>query len=205
MPTRKGHADLAATRWEGHRLVTNREFQLLRELVQERTGIALGPHKREMLKARLSRRLSALDLADFTAYYCFLRENDPNGEEHARFINAVTTKVTGFFREEHHFRYVKEEWVPKLRERAIHGGPRRIRIWSAGCSSGEEPYTIALTLRDSLAAALSSWDVRILASDIDTDALARAGAGTYSLDRAAPIPGAQLSRHFLRGTGANAG
>jgi chemotaxis protein methyltransferase CheR len=158
-----------------------------------------------MLKARLSRRLHVLGLSTFAAYYRFLHENDPSAEEHSHFINAVTTKVTGFFREEHHFRYLREQWVPALRERAVHGGGRRIRIWSAGCSTGEEPYTIALTLRESLAAALSCWDVRILASDIDTDALARAGAGTYDRERAAPIPEALLARHFLRGTGANAG
>jgi chemotaxis protein methyltransferase CheR len=158
-----------------------------------------------MLKARLGRRLNVLGLPTFGAYYRFLCENDPAGEERTRFVNAITTKVTGFFREQHHFQYLHEQWVPSLRERAWHEGGRRIRIWSAGCSTGEESYTLAMTLRESLAASLSSWDVRILASDIDTEALSWASAGTYTLERTAPIPQTLLARHFLRGTGTNAG
>jgi len=205
MPLRKQRSDHLPPGRGASPHITSQEFLLFRDLVYAHTGIALGPHKREMLKARLSRRLTALDLPNFGAYYRYLREEDPNGEERARFVNAMTTKVTGFFREEHHFKYLTERWVPVRREQALQGGSRRIRIWSAGCSTGEEPYTIALTLRDCLAAGLASWDVRILASDIDTDALARASRGTYPVERAAPIPERLLARHLLRGTGANAG
>jgi chemotaxis protein methyltransferase CheR len=184
-------------------VLTDSEFELLRRLVLAQTGIALGPHKREMLKARLGRRLRALGLARFLDYYRLLSEGDPGGEELTRFVNAVTTNVTDFFREPHHFRFLAEQWLPRLRQRAGRDGERRLRVWSAGCSTGEEPYTIAFTLREALGAAAGCWNVRVLASDIDTDALARAAAGVYPAARAATVPPALRRRFLLKGTGAN--
>lgn len=189
---------------EGYALA-DREFHLLRRLVQEHTGIALGPHKREMLRARLSRRLRALRLPGFPEYCRLLQGPESAAAELPQFVNAVTTNVTGFFREAHHFRHMTEVWLPEVRDRAANDGQRRLRIWSAGCSTGEEPYSIALTLLDHLGAALPRWDVRILASDIDTDALARAAAGVYPAERAAGVPPSLLPRGFLRGTGDWAG
>jgi chemotaxis protein methyltransferase CheR len=182
----------------------DREFDLFRQLVYEHTGIALGPHKRPLLQARLARRLRALGLATFGEYHRHLTELDPSCQELGQFINAITTNKTDFFREPHHFQYLAEQWVPAMKARAARTGDRTMRIWSAGCSSGEEPYTIAMTVRDALGSA-AGWDVRILASDVDTDVLARAQRGVYPIDHAAPIPEAVLGRHFLRGRGANAG
>jgi chemotaxis protein methyltransferase CheR len=182
----------------------DREFEVFRELVHAHTGISLSAHKRPLLQARLGRRLRALGLSTFTEYHRFLTEGDPSGEELGRFINAITTNKTDFFREAHHFRYLADEWVPAAKARAGRTGDRAIRIWSAGCSTGEEPYTIAMTLRDALGTA-AGWDVKILASDLDTEVLARAEAGVYSLDQVAAIPPPVLARHFLRGRGEDAG
>jgi chemotaxis protein methyltransferase CheR len=184
--------------------ISDAEFESLRKLVYRATGIALGPQKRQLLQARLGRRLRALGLKSFTEYLQVLAERDPGGEELTRFVNAITTNKTDFFREAHHFHYLAETQVAALRARAARGGDRTVRIWSAACSSGEEPYTIAMTLRDTLGPG-AGWDVRILASDIDTDVLDRASAGVYSLDQVAPVPEALRKRYFLRGTGTNDG
>jgi chemotaxis protein methyltransferase CheR len=180
--------------------LSDREFQSFRTLVATHSGIALGPHKRALLQARLGRRLRTLGLTTFADYHRLLIEHDPQGEELVRFINAVTTNKTHFYREPHHFAYLAERWAPAMVGRASRGGERAVRIWSAGCSTGEEPYTIAMTVADALPHA-DGWSVRILASDIDTDVLERAAAGVYSIDAAGAIPPAVLKRHFLRGTG----
>ena len=189
--------------WPGEFQITDSEFRKFRELVLRHTGISLAPHKREMLKARLGRRLRALGIASFSDYYQYLSQSDATGEELGRMINAVTTNVTEFFREDHHFKFMTQTWIPACQREL--GRPRVLRIWSAGCSTGEEPYTIAIVLREALGPLLSSWDIRILASDIDTDALGRAQAGIYFRDKIAPISESQLRRHFLCGRGPEAG
>ena len=186
------------------RELSDREFESFRALVAAHTGIALGPHKRVLLQARLAKRLRALGLTTFTEYHRVLVEQDPAGEEIVRFVNAVTTNKTDFYREPHHFAYLAERWAPEARDRAPGGDPRVVRIWSAGCSTGEEPYTVAMTLADTLANS-TGWNVRILASDVDTDVLEHAAAGIYSVDDVRSIPRATLARHFLRGTGTSTG
>jgi chemotaxis protein methyltransferase CheR len=183
--------------------LSDHEFEVFRELVYAQTGITLTPHKRALLQARLGRRLRALGLTSFTAYHRLLTKEDPAGDELGRFINAITTNKTDFFREAHHFRYLAEEWLPALRARAARGGSRSIRIWSAGCSTGEEPYSIAMTVWDGLGPTVG-FDVKILASDLDTEVLGRAANGVYTLDQTAPIPQPVLARHFLRGRGEQA-
>jgi chemotaxis protein methyltransferase CheR len=184
--------------------ITDREFELFRVLVRRHTGIALGPQKRLLLQARLGKRLRALGLASFGEYYEALTAADGDGVELTRFINAVTTNKTDFFREPHHFRHLEEVWLPDVRRHAARDADRALRLWSAGCSTGEEPYTIAMVLRDGLGS-LAGWNVRILASDIDTDVLERAAAGIYTLEQAAGVPAALLPRHFLRGRGQQEG
>ena len=184
--------------------LSDKEFEIFRALVYEHTGISLSESKRPLLQARLTRRLRALGLATFSEYHRVLTERDSSGDELGRFVNAITTNKTDFFREPHHFRHLAEEWVPAAKARAANSGARAIRIWSAGCSTGEEPYSIAMTIREALGTA-AGWDVKILASDLDTDVLARAEAGVYSVEQAAPVPQAMLRRHFLRGRGADAG
>jgi chemotaxis protein methyltransferase CheR len=188
----------------GRATLTDREFGLFRAMVAEQTGMALGPHRRVLLQVRLGGRLRALRLGTFSEYYRLLTERDPLGEEMIRLINAITTNRTEFLRERHHFDYLSQTWVPTLRARIAETGDRSVRIWSAGCSSGEEPYTIAMTLRD-VVPALSDLDISILASDIDTDVLTRAAEGIYSLEAIGRLPKRDVPRHFLRGIGAQSG
>jgi chemotaxis protein methyltransferase CheR len=176
--------------------MSDREFEQLRALVRAQTGIALGPQKRHLLRARLDRRLRALGLSTFAQYCAYLTEGR-HPEELVAFVNAVTTNKTDFFREPHHFAHLAEHWAPALRAGVQPGHTRRVRIWSAASSSGEEPYTIAMVLREAGIVA-PVFDVRILASDIDTDVLAHASEGVYAVDRTTAVPPDLLRRYFLR-------
>lgn len=180
--------------------LTERDFNTIRKLVYDHTGINLSEGKRDMVYSRLAKRLRQLGLETF-GDYCALLENE-SSDELGNFMNSVTTNLTSFFREEHHFEYLKNELLPKLMK--IRDGERTIRIWSAGCSSGEEPYSIAMTVRDVIPAS-SGWDVRILATDLDTNVLHHASQGIYSEDRLNGVPKEKLKRWFLKGKGDNAG
>jgi len=167
------------------------DFRSLRDLVKEVTGITLADSKRELVYGRLSRRLRALNLGSFRAYRDLLDGTDGQNEM-AEFTNAITTNLTSFFRESHHFDYLKEQLQ---RPGAM---SRRLRIWSAGCSTGEEPYSIAMTVAE----ALPEWqrmDIRILATDLDSDVLARASAGLYKADRIQALAPRRRAA-FFRGT-----
>jgi chemotaxis protein methyltransferase CheR len=179
---------------------SDHDFQYLRELVSRETGIVITEAKRQMVYSRLARRLRILDLRDFKDY-CQLLEKDAEGELNA-FINAITTNLTSFFREPHHFAYLQNIIVPELLKKNARS--RRIRIWSAGCSSGEEPYSIALAMAEVLPPE-EGWDWRILATDIDTDVLAKAERGIYPLERVSGISQPHLQRWFSRGYGVNQG
>ena len=161
--------------------LTEADFTAIARLVRETAGIVLGNGKRELVYSRLRRRLRALNLDSFLAYRALLE--GPDGlEERERMVNAITTNLTSFFRESHHFQHLAEIVLPHLSQRE-----RRLRVWSAGCSTGEEAYSMALTVERSLPAR-ESWDARILATDIDTDVLASAAAGQYPASRLEGIP-----------------
>jgi chemotaxis protein methyltransferase CheR len=167
------------------------DFNTLRLLVKEHTGIALSEQKRELVYGRLSRRLRALDIDSFRQYCAIL--SDPQGKEIREFCNAITTNLTSFFRESHHFDYVREALLqPRL---ADPSASRRVRIWCAGCSSGEEPYSLAMTIRETLANT-GLWDIRILATDLDSDVLAKGQAGVYTADRLKDLSASRRSRFF---------
>lgn len=178
---------------------SDRDFQYLRQLVNSETGIVITDAKRQMVYSRLTRRLRSLGLWDFRDY-CRLLEEDAEGELNA-FINAITTNLTSFFREPHHFTYLQNVVVPELLRK--NAASRRIRIWSAGCSTGEEPYSIAMAMAEALPD--DSWDCRILATDIDTDVLTKAIRGIYPMERVAGIPQSRLQQWFSRGKDANQG
>ncbi|MCZ7626127.1 MAG: chemotaxis protein CheR [Candidatus Methylomirabilota bacterium] len=183
--------------------ISDQEFRLFQDLVKAHTGIALTEHKRNLVCSRLGKRLRTLRLTSFQRYYDYLCAETGQAElEH--FVNAITTNKTDFYREQPHFDFLAQELVPAWKTRAARTGERRIRIWSAGCSTGEEPYTIAITLRQAMDNLLG-WDVRILASDIDTEVLVRAAQGVYTADRVAEIPKPTLERYFRRGKGAHEG
>jgi chemotaxis protein methyltransferase CheR len=172
--------------------LTMREFKAIAERVHSRTGIVLGDSKRDLVYGRLGRRLRVLGCDSFTDYLKLLDGPDA-GDEHSILINAITTNLTGFFREPHHFEALAKDMIPELVKAPSQG--RRLRIWSAGCSSGEEPYTIAMTVQRALPT-YASWDVRILATDIDTNMVATSKAGTYNVDKTDAIP-AEIRRRFL--------
>jgi chemotaxis protein methyltransferase CheR len=172
------------------------DYRTLSAILARWTGINL--HAKEVLMSgRLQPRLRALRLGGFAEYVDYLEQSGRSGPEAQRFINALTTNKTSFFRESHHFDFLVKRLFPELRERARSSGVKRARLWSAGCSRGAEPYTMAMLASEHLPAA-QGWDVRILATDLDTDILAQAAAAVYDEEEVAPIPNALRMRCFAR-------
>ncbi|MFC1750156.1 CheR family methyltransferase [Pseudomonadota bacterium] len=180
--------------------LTDSDFQTVKKLVAEHTGISLSDAKHDMVYSRLAKRLRQLGLEKFSDYLDILHAEDET--EIGNFINSVTTNLTSFFREQHHFDYLQDTLIPRLlRENS---DTRVIRIWSAGCSTGEEPYSLAMTFKECVPDN-QGWDVRILATDLDTNVLATGSRGVYSLDRVNGIPKEKLRRWFYKGKGATEG
>ncbi len=194
-----GAAPVQADPTEAGFVFTDADFDKIRRLIKAQTGIHLSDAKRSLVYSRLGRRLRALGLSDFTSYYARV-ETDP--EELMRCINAITTNLTAFFREPHHFDYLAETVLPELRRK--NAGSHRLRIWSAGCSTGEEPYSIAMVVREVMGAA-RDWDIKILATDLDSDVVAKAASGIYEERRLEGVSEQRRRRWFRRGRGANAG
>lgn len=180
----------------------DQDFQRIRRIINDIAGISLADGKRELVYSRLSRRLRHLGLRRFDEYCRLLETGGDHNEEIGEFVNALTTNLTSFFRESHHFDFLGAELLPALiRERGA--GNRRIRIWSAGCSTGEEPYSIAMVLRETLPAV--GWDAKILATDLDSNVLATAERGVYDESRIKDLSDARVRRWFQRGRGAQSG
>lgn len=159
------------------------DFRSLVQLAREHAGIALSDSKRNLVYTRVSRRLRALGFTTFKQYRDHLAANSGEMES---FINAISTNLTKFFRESHHFDHFRANVVlPFLK--SPHRGDGRFRVWSAGCSTGEEPYTIAAVLRHELPSG-SRYDIRILATDIDTDVLGKAARGVYPVSNFESVP-----------------
>jgi len=176
------------------------DFNTIAKFVKTQTGIVLSQAKRDLVYSRLVRRLRALHLDSFAAYCRYLE--GPQGEdEHGSLINAITTNLTGFFREAHHFAHLADSTLKPLIQTRQNLN-RRLRVWSAACSTGEEPHSIAMVLR-SVLPETGSWDARVLATDIDTDVLARAKTGRYPADAVAPVPAALKSRFVTSESGGN--
>ena len=172
-------------------------FGKVRTLLKQRSGIDVGEGKRMMVYGRLVRRLRALRLRGFQDYLPLLE--DPDSDESKQFLNALTTNVTELFREAHHFEFLTNRVIPETRrERG-----KQLRIWSAGCSTGEEPYSIAITLQEA-AVNDPSWAPRVLATDIDSEVLSKAERGVYAVDKVRQLEG-KARRWFQRGQGPNAG
>jgi len=174
--------------------LSDRDFKEIREIIWNMTGISMGSSKRQLIYRRLQTRLKATGINTFRGYLELLRKGDP--EEREAFSNAVTTNLTSFFREQHHFDYFARSIIPEIVAGQGNSG-KRLRIWSAGCSTGEEPYSIAITLKESLAD-LALWDAKLLCTDLDSDVLSAARAGIYTQDRVEKIPPQRLRRWFRK-------
>ncbi len=180
----------ASSVFTGEYRLTGEDIKRISLRCQTAFGIELGESKRQMIYSRLSRRLRALGMTTFTDYLDFLET--PDGvPEAVHFSNALTTNLTSFFRESHHFDHFEREVKTQGREAS-----RRLRIWSAGCSTGEEPYSIAMILAAN-AEALTGRDRRILASDLDTEVLRTASKGVYPAERLRTLPARFRTAQFL--------
>lgn len=177
-------------------LLTDADFATISARVYKACGIVLGPHKKEMVYSRLARRIRANNLDSFGAYLRYLDEHEST--EFSHFINAITTNLTSFFRENHHFEFLAQQAVPEIMARHKHD--RRVRIWSAGCSTGEEPYSIAMTIANAFP---NGWDVKILATDLDSNVLTKASAGEYTAQNVTGLDDEVKHKWFLKSADGN--
>ncbi|MFV8781578.1 CheR family methyltransferase [Microbulbifer sp. SA54] len=173
--------------------LTDRDFHRIRSLIAERAGIVLAEHKRDMVYSRLGRCIRQRGLCRFGDYLSLL-ESGHGGAVWEEFVNALTTNLTAFFRESHHFQLLADH---------LRGRTEPVRVWSAGASTGEEPYSIAMTLHEVLGPQARG---EVLATDIDSEALARARQGIYPVDQVRRQLGDEkLRRYFQKGSGTRAG
>jgi chemotaxis protein methyltransferase CheR len=174
------------------------DFNFLRKLSNQHSGIQVPDERFDMFYSRLSKRVRKLGLNDFKEYCQYLKDYPEH--EFTEFINSITTNLTAFFREIHHFEYLRDVVIPEVLKR--NKNTKQIRVWSAGCSTGEEPYTLAMTLLDNVP---PDWDIKILATDLDTNVLQTAMDGVYSEERVTDLSEQVLKRWFMRGTGSQGG
>ncbi|HUO23532.1 MAG TPA: protein-glutamate O-methyltransferase [Caulobacteraceae bacterium] len=169
---------------------TTEDFRQIAEILHGASGIALSENKSTLVYSRLAKRLRVLGLESFRDY-CALVADNGNVDERQKMVAALTTNVTAFFREAHHFDHLRTKVLPQLLEKARQGG--RVRLWSAACSTGMEPYSIALTILE-LAPNAADYDLRILATDIDPNVVAEGREGVYPDNVMQPVPDAMKSR-----------
>ncbi|MDD5113790.1 MAG: protein-glutamate O-methyltransferase [Methylobacter sp.] len=174
------------------------DFNFLRKLSNQHSGIQVPDERFDMFYSRLSKRVRKLGLNDFKEYCQYLKDYPEH--EFTEFINSITTNLTAFFREMHHFDYLRDVVIPEVLKR--NKNTKQIRVWSAGCSTGEEPYTLAMTLLDNVP---PDWDIKVLATDLDTNVLQTAMDGVYSEERVTDLSEQILKRWFMRGKGAQDG
>jgi chemotaxis protein methyltransferase CheR len=179
---------------EGEFAFTGEDFRRIAELLYDQAGITLSQAKATLVYSRLAKRLRGLGLTTF-GQYCDLVASPDGADERANMLNALTTNVTRFFREPHHFDHLRDHVLTPRLDALRQGG--RLRLWSAACSTGQEPYSIALTVLSLLAEA-ASLDIKILATDIDSKVVAQARDGSYAADLVEPIPADFRNRWMQR-------
>ncbi len=170
--------------------INEREFNLFKDLIYQKSGISLSPHKITLVQGRLSKRLRKLQLNSFMDYYDFLQQNP---DELYSFIDAISTNVTSFFREPNQWEFLKQN-IDNIAQKQKDG---KLRIWSAACSSGEEPYSIAIFLHENLQS-FRNLDVKILATDISTQILKRAQSSVYNQKAVNSLPKHIMTKYFER-------
>ncbi len=186
---------MSTTTWDNLTL-SQKEFQHLSDLVYDYCGINLHQGKRELVRARLNKLVRAGGFSDFSSYMDHVMA-DSSRRAFSKLIDAICTNLTSFFRESQHFDYLRQVFLPERLRTKSKAGKRRLRAWSAGCSSGEEPYSIAMTLLESLDMP-SHWDMAVLATDVSTRILEFARQGIYPKARVGQIPNALLSRYWQK-------
>jgi len=177
--------------------ITDTEFNLFQRLIYDASGIFLTPAKKELLKSRLVKRVREHSLHSFKEYYKYVTESDSSGDELISVLDCISTNLTEFFREIAHFEFLADRLVPGLLETKKKKNEKKIRVWSAGCSTGEEPYTLAMVLSESIPS-LMEWDVKILATDISTRVLRKSMMGIYPKERLKGIPPHLSNTYFER-------
>lgn len=179
--------------------MSDREFRAFRDLVYRESGIHISEHKRELLTARLSRRIRTLGMLRFGQYLSLVERE---AQERVEMLDRLVTNETRFFREPVQFSFLENEVLPRwTAEAAQRMRPRRVRVWSAGCSTGQEPYSIAM----SLLAGLEGWEIEVLATDLSGRALRQAIAGVWPVEKALEIPENYLKSYMLRGVRSQSG
>lgn len=178
----------------------DREFGLFQRLIYDESGINLTPAKRELVKSRLMKRLREMSLPSFNEYYRYVTEEDNTGEEMVMMLDCISTNLTEFFRESAHFEFLQKKVLPALLENKKKKKDKKIRVWSAGCSTGEEPYTLSMVLSEHIRTP-EDMDIKILATDLSTRVLKKAMQGLYLKDRIKGISPQMLSTYFKKGEG----
>ncbi len=172
--------------------MSQKNFDQVKDIAYDLTGIKLTDLKKNMIYSRLARRIRQRGLSSFDEY-CALLER-PGNDEITSFVNAITTNLTSFFRENHHFEFLVDTVFPDLLRKNARS--QRVRVWSAGCSTGEEPYSIAICLKERMP--VTTWDIKLLATDLDTNVVAHGKRGVYSGDRIESLDEARCKKWFLR-------
>ncbi len=184
--------------------ISDSEFGRFRELIYRHAGIALAPSKKALLEARLAKRLRELGLSSFTDYFDLVM-NNPEGTELIQLLDRISTNETHFFREPKQFEFLEQRVFPVWTAQASVGSrTRRIRAWSAGCSTGEEPYSLAMLLQNHFSSTFG-WKIEIMATDLSTRALKAAQRAEWPITKANEIPQEYLKRFMLRGVGTQTG
>jgi chemotaxis protein methyltransferase CheR len=185
------------------RPLTDREFRMLQKLIYREAGIFLSDAKKALVSGRLTRRVRALGLETFSAYYEAVEEN--RSGERTQMIDSICTNETKFFREPKQFEFIDQVLLPRWKKDGASGlRPKRVRVWSAACSTGEEPYSLAMVLASHFPPG-EGWTTEIVASDLSTKVLATARDGVWPIDRSDDIPVAYRRAYMLRGTGPESG
>ena len=177
------------------------EFERIRKLVYSEARIKLGDNKRELVKSRLQGRLRKTAFGSYGAYVDFITKTGAGQEELIHFLDALSTNKTDFFREREHFHFLLQEILPEIVQRKGRGVAQRLRLWSAACSSGEEPYSMAITVREGLQRADRRWDTKILATDINTQMLETGRRGIYAAPAVEPVSKLLRQKYFTRSYG----
>ncbi len=174
--------------------LTRELFNKIKQYVYQKARISLGDNKMELVRARFGKVIRQRQMKGFHEYYQWMI-NDASGEALKEVMNAISTNLTSFFRENEHFQFMTKTLLPEVAQRPKMGGKIRLRGWSAGCSTGEEVYTMTMTIAEG-AGRLEEWDVKLLATDIDTDVVATGQRGIYLKDRITGIPTALVKKYL---------